>query len=115
MNENTLSRYELIKTGKYLLTEGEIIENENIIYLSPPNDGRKYIWDFGSLKWVHDMSLEEEVEYYKNLIIQKNKEIENEKLAGFRNEKLESELNELKEIHLEKSHELALQIENRLK
>lgn len=60
-------------------------------------------------------SLEEQIEYYKNLIIEKTRELKIEKLAGFGNPDLELELNELKKIHLEKSHELALQIENRLK
>lgn len=64
----------------------------------------------------HEMApLEVQVENYKKLIIEKTKEFETEKLAGFGNSNLELELNELKKIHLEKSHELALQIENRLR
>lgn len=69
---------------------------------------------YDGTEWVIEASLEEQLEYYKNLIIQKTGELGIENLAGFGNPNLESELNELKIIHLEKSHELALQIENRL-
>lgn len=70
---------------------------------------------YNGTEWIIEASLEEQIEYYKNLIIQKTKELGIENLAGFGNPNLELELNELKKIHLEKSHELALQIENRLK
>lgn len=70
---------------------------------------------YNGTEWIIEVSLEEQIEYYKNLIIQKTKELGIENLAGFGNPNLELELNELKKIHLEKSHELALEIENRLK
>lgn len=70
---------------------------------------------YNGTEWIIEASLEEQIEYYKNLIIQKTKELGIENLAGFGNPNLELELNELKKIHLEKSHELALQIENRLR
>ena len=101
------------RKGKELILLGNKITA--IVKSLPPEKLIKPIFCYESLSWKEEATLEEQIEYYKNLIIQKTKEIETEKLAGFRNPKLELELNELKKIHLEKSHELALQIENRLR
>lgn len=71
-----------------------------------------YFYENGNIiikNTVDTLQLEEQIEYYKNLIVEKTKEAELIKLAGFFNINLERELNELKKIHLEKSHELALQ------
>ena len=101
------------RKGKELILLGNKITA--IVKLLPPEELIKPIFCYESLSWKEEATLEEQIEYYKNLIIQTTNEIETEKLAGFKNPNLELELNELKKIHLEKSHELALQIENRLK
>lgn len=88
------------------------VNNELIKIENPPS---LLYTKYNGTEWIIEASLEEQIEYYKNLIIQKTKELGIENLAGFGNPNLELELNELKKIHLEKSHELALQIENRLK
>lgn len=75
----------------------------------------KKSFNYESEIWEEKATLEESIEFYKNLIIVKTRELGIENLAGFANPNLELELNELKKIHLEKSHELALQIENRLR
>ena len=101
------------RKGKELIMLGNKITA--IVKSLPPEELIKPIFCYESLSWKEEATLEEQIEYYKNLIIEKTKEIETEKLAGFGNPNLELELNELKKIHLEKSHELGLQIENRLK
>lgn len=92
-------------------------KNELGLYEIPPEP--KYLvkpeYNYENHEWIEKATFNQQVEHYKNLIIQKTGEIEMEKLAGFGNPSLELELNELKKIHLEKSHELGLQIENRLK
>lgn len=108
------------KIPKNLLVEGSIDENYELIKTEDfdMEIDKLYFYENGNIiikNTVDTLQLEEQIEYYKNLIIEKTKEIELIKLAGFGNENLELELNELKKQHLEKSHELALQIENRLK
>ncbi|MGL5621326.1 hypothetical protein [Cetobacterium sp.] len=88
------------------------VKSKSIVARDKPK-GINVIWD--GENFVETASLEQQIEYYKNLIIQKTIELGIENLAGFGNLNLESELNELKKIHLEKSHKLALQIENKLK
>lgn len=107
------TKIELYKKGVYKLQPGEIIKNHEIIYIPEPQDGYPYKWS--GREWIKSITLEEEVEELKRLIIEKTKEIEIEKLAGFGSGNLELELDKLKKQHLEKSHELALQIENRLR
>lgn len=64
-------------------------------------------------------SLEEQIEYYKNLVIEKTKEHEILKISGFTGTQeelnLQTEIEDLKQTYMDKNHELALQIENRLK
>lgn len=64
-------------------------------------------------------NLEEQIEYYKNLIIEKTRENELLKMSGFTGTQeeinLQTEIKNLRQIYLNKSHELALQIENKLK
>lgn len=101
--------------------EGDIKEIKNyqyikeLIYNPIPERPLGVALEYDGINWIETANLEEQIEYYKNLIIEKTRELGVERLAGFGNPDLELELNELKKIHLEKSHELALQIENRLK
>ena len=102
--------------------EGDIKEIKNyqyingeLIYNPIPERPLGVALEYDGTNWIETANLEEQIEYYKNIIIDKARELGIEKLAGFGNLNLESELNELKKIHLEKSHELALQIENKLK
>ena len=102
--------------------EGDIKEIKNyqyingeLIYNPIPEKPVGVALEYDGTSWIETATLEEQIEYYKNITIDKTRELGVEKLAGFGNLNLESELNELKKIHLEKSHELALQIENKLK
>ena len=64
-------------------------------------------------------SLEEQIEHYKNIIIEKTKEHELLKVSGFTGTQeeinLRTEIEDLKQTYMDKNHELALQIENRLR
>lgn len=102
--------------------EGDIKEIKNyqyingeLIYNPIPEKPLGISLEYDGINWIETATLEEQIEYYKNLIIDKARELGIEKLAGFGNPNLELELSELKKIHLEKSHELALQIENKTK
>ena len=116
--EISLDKMEALLKGE---SEGKVIRilknNKLGLYTLPPCDvkGCKIEFNYDTEQWEETASLSEQIEYYKNLIIQKTKEIEAEKLAGFGNPDLELELNELKKMHLEKSHELGLQMENKLR
>lgn len=87
------------------------LNGKDLIYSELPEKPNSLYTKYNGTEWVIESSLEEQVEYYKNLIIQKTRELGIENLAGFGNPNLESELNELKKIHLEKSHELALEMD----
>ncbi len=69
--------------------------------------------------WEEKATLEESIEYYKNLIIEKTREHELLKASGFSGTQeeinLQVEIENLKQIYMDKNHELALQIENRLR
>lgn len=106
------NKIDLYKKGIYKLQDGEIIEANNVIYIPEPNDGYPYKWN--NNKWVKVITPEEEVEQLKKQIIDKTREIEMQKLAGFRNMKLETELKTLKQNHFSKSHVLALEIDKRM-
>lgn len=64
-------------------------------------------------------SLEEQIEHYKNIIIEKTKEHELLKVSGFTGTQdeinLQTEIEDLKQKYLDLNHELALQIEKRLR
>lgn len=102
--------------------EGDIKEiknyqyiNRELIYNPIPEKPLGISLEYDGINWIETATLEEQIEYYKQRIIEKARELGIEKLAGFGNLNLELELNELKKMHLEKSHKLALQIENRLR
>ncbi|MHA4988002.1 hypothetical protein [Cetobacterium somerae] len=116
--EISLDKMEELLKGE---SEGKVIRilknNKLGLYTLPPCNikGCKIEFNYDTEQWEENASLDEQIEYYKHLIIEKTRELGIENLAGFGNSNLELELNELKKIHLEKSHELALQIENKLK
>ena len=75
--------------------------------------------EFNGEEWIVVATLEEQIECYKNIIIQKTREHELLKVSGFTGTQeeinLQVEIENLKQIYMDKNHELALQIENRLK
>ena len=92
------------------------VNNELIKIENPPSLlNTKY----DGTEWGIEASLEEQIEYYKNLIIQKAREHELLKVSGFIGTQeeinLRTEIEDLKQTYMDKNHELALQIENRLR
>lgn len=77
------------------------------------------VFNFKLEIWEETAPLEEQIECYKNIIIQKTREHELLKASGFTGTQeeinLKIEIENLKQIYMDKNHELALQIENRLK
>lgn len=76
-------------------------------------------FDYKAMEYIEKASLDEQIEHYKNLIIKKTREHELLKASGFTGTQeeinLKTEIEDLKQIYMDKNHELALQIENRLK
>lgn len=104
------------KMGGYI----KEVDNKLICKSFPPKpDGVRIVFDFINEIWIDNATLDEQIEHYKNLIIQKTKEHELLKVSGFTGSQeeinLQTEINNLKRIYMDKNHELALQIENRLK
>lgn len=62
-------------------------------------------------------SLEEQIEYYKNLVIEKTREHEILKISGFIGTQeeinLQIEIDNLKQMYLDRNHKLALEIDKR--
>lgn len=114
----------ILKKGEFEISQEEFDKLFSVggdIRLNPftnkielvPNPEENFIKGvFNPLKWEWEesLSLNEKVEYYKNKIIQKTRELAVIETAGFRDEKLEKELEEVKAIHMELSHELANEI-----
>ena len=106
--------------------EGEIIEltnhqyiNGELIYNPIPEKPLGVALEYDGTSWIETATLEEQIEYYKNIIIEKTKEHELLKVSGFTGTQeeinLKTEIENLKQIYIDKNHELALQIENILK
>ena len=103
--------------GKTLYYDGIKIKAEFLPEC--PKDIVNGIFDFNLWTWKSNASLDEEIEYYKNLIIQKTREHELLKASDFTGTQeeinLKTEIENLKQIYMDKNHELALQIDNRLR
>lgn len=106
--------------------EGDIKEIKNyqyingeLIYNPIPEKPLGISLEYDGINWIETATLEEQIEYYKNIIIQKTREHELLKASGFTGTQeeinLKIEIENLKQIYMDKNHELALQIENRLR
>lgn len=98
------------KNGVVLENINEItIENFNLLK-EEEKLGKTIIYSEGiltAINFMETITLEEQEEYYRNLIVQKNKELFNIQQAGFTDESLKIEINNLKKKHAEIAHELA--------
>lgn len=126
INENNevkeATEFDLYKAGIYKLKETEFINDNKIddIYNYEINkDLISPSFNYEILAWEETATLEKQIEHYKKLVIEKTKELELLKNSGFGGGQeeinLQIEIENLKQIYMDKSHELALQIENRLK
>lgn len=93
--------------------------NGKLVYNPIPEKPLGVALEYDGTSWIETATLEEQIEYYKNLIIEKTREHELLKTSGFSGTQeeinLQVETENLKQIYMDKNHELALQIENRLK
>lgn len=100
---------------KNLINSDGVIVYENDKLISKqvpviPTDFIKPVFNTEKWQWEENISLDEELNYYKNMIIQKTRELAVTEAAGFSDPKVEKELEELKAIHMELSHEMANEI-----
>ncbi|MEG2347645.1 MAG: DUF2977 domain-containing protein [Cetobacterium sp.] len=106
--------------------EGDIKEiknyqyiNRELIYNPIPEKPLGVALEYNGIGWIETATLEKQIEYYKNLIIQKTREHELLKVSGFIGTQeeinLKIKIENLKQIYMDKNHELALQIDNRLR
>lgn len=100
---------------EYYYVEGVLIECDT----STRPRGYKVEFNPTTKLFEEKASLEEQIEHYKNIIIEKTKEHELLKVSGFTGTQeeinLRTEIEDLKQTYMDKNHELALQIENRLR
>ncbi|WP_047380923.1 hypothetical protein [Cetobacterium sp. ZWU0022] len=91
--------------------------NNVLINIEPPPTSLHV--KYNGSKWEIVATLEEQIKYYENKVIEKTKELESLRLAGFEGTlkffNLEIEIVELRKKYLDANHELALQIDNKLR
>lgn len=118
ITEEEFYKFSGLRDDTHILTleDNKIIQREIEAF---PLDKVKPIFNYKTFKYEESATLEEQIEYYKNLIIEKTRLLELLKASGFSGTKeeinLQTEIANLKQIYMDKNHELALQIENRLR
>lgn len=110
--------FELIKKKQAVLANGYYIENNRLFYVSYDVDIIKDItWNKEERYWSETATLEEQIEYYKKLIIEKTREHELLKASGFTGAQeevnLKTEIDNLKQMYLDRNHKLALEIDKK--
>ncbi|MGL5427211.1 MAG: hypothetical protein ACRDAS_04780 [Cetobacterium sp.] len=93
--------------------------NGKFIYNPIPEKPLGVALEYDGTSWIETATLEQQIEYYKNIIIEKTREHKLLKVSGFTGTKeeinLQTEIENLKQIYMDKNHELALQIDNKLR
>ena len=102
-----MTREEVCQTGDLsVLFDGEIYENGVIKTIERPQ-GVKIEWQYP--QWVETATLEEQLEYYKQEILNTTRELLIYKESGFANVELENKLKELTEKHNNIAYDIAMQ------
>lgn len=127
-NLTGVSQYKFVETAIEIESDFSDIENINLYFFKDLNILKKPECDnslhfvkrvFDGVEWIEEATLEEQINYYKNMIINKTREHKLLKVSGFTGTQeeinLQVEIENLKQIYMDKNHELALQIENRLR
>lgn len=114
--------WEYLLNGQTSGKEIRILKDGTLgLYEKPINnlEGVNIQFNYESEKWEETATLEEQIEYYYSLILEKTKELEIIKIAGFIGSKeeidLEKEIPLLKQKHLELQHELGLEMNKSIK
>lgn len=106
-----MTREEVCEGGDLsVLFDGEIYENGVIKTIERPQ-GVKIEWQYP--QWVEIATLEEQLEYYKQQILNTTRELLIYKESGFANVELENKLKELTEKHNNIAYDIAMQ-ENKM-
>lgn len=127
-NLTGVSQYKFVETAIEIESDFSDVENINLYFFKDSKILKKPEYDnslsfvkriFNGIEWIEEATLEEQINYCQNMIINKTREHELLKASGFSGTQdeitLQSEIENLKQIYIDKNHELALQIENRLK
>ena len=102
-----MTREEVCESGDLsVLVDGEIYEN-GVIKTIPRIDGIKVEWQYPN--WVETATLEEQLEFYKQQILNTTRELLIYKESGFVNVELESKLKKLTEKHNNIAYDIAMQ------
>ena len=127
-NLTGVSQYKFVETAIEIESDFSDIENINLYFFKDLNILKKPEYDnslnfikriFNGIEWIEKATLEEQINHYQNMIINKTREHELLKASGFTGTQeeinLQVEIENLKQIYMDKNHELALKIDNRLK
>ncbi|MBC2850335.1 hypothetical protein H5J22_02610 [Cetobacterium sp. 8H] len=111
---------ELYDRGKYILQENQYLKNGIVKEIPLMPDGLiKGKFNFETDKWEDVATLEDRILNCENLILQKINELKLYQDSGFEGslkvQNLKQEIEDLKQKYLDLNHELALQIENKVK
>lgn len=106
-----MTREEVCQSGDLsILYDGEIYENGIIKTIERPQ-GVKIEWQYP--QWIEVATLEEQLEYYKQQILNTTRELLIYKESGFANVELENKLKEFTEKHNNIAYDIAIQ-ENKM-
>lgn len=127
-NLTGVSQYKFVETAIEIESDFSDIENINLYFFKDLNILKKPEYDnslnfikriFNGIEWIEKATLEEQINHYQNMIINKTREHELLKASGFTGTQeeinLQVEIENLKQIYMDKNHELALKIDNKLK
>lgn len=127
-NLTGVSPYKFVENAIKIESDFSDVENISLYFFKDSKILKKPEYDnslhfikrvFNGMEWIEEATLEEQINYYQNMIINKTREHELLKASGFTGTQeeinLQTEIENLKQIYMDKNHELALQIENRLR
>ena len=97
IRETTL--YEEYLLGRYILSEGEYTENNQIIFIAVPGDLYIPKWNRENNTWEESASLQESKLIIKNQLMDLNQKSNAHFLANFINLDLKNEIRELEKKH----------------
>lgn len=103
------TRFELVSEGIEELNDGELLENNEIIFIDVQGNLYTPKWNGKSEKWEESATLKEIELIIKKQLMEKNKENNAYTVSNFRNLELETEIKELEKKHADISMELCFE------
>lgn len=106
-----MTREEVCESGDLsILFDGEVFEN-GAIRTVPRIDGVRVEWDYPN--WVERATKDEQLDYYKHMILRNTRDLMVYKESGFPNDELQNKINELVNRHKLLSEEIATVEDNK--